>query len=86
MKIWVFLVVFTTWGGSFVGVNQWLLCWGEPMASRARPLRGALGRAPPPVCRVEILKKFTGKSVPENYTLFFLEKTRFSFQNVLNPI
>ena len=63
--------------GSFVGVNQWLLCWGEPMASRARPLRGALGRAPPPVCRVEILKKFTGKSVPENYTLFFGKNTFF---------
>ena len=35
------------------------------------PLRGALGRAPPPFGRVEILKKFTGKSVPENYTSFF---------------
>ena len=33
------------------------------------PLQGALGRAPPPFCRAEILKKFRGKSVPENYTL-----------------
>ena len=36
-------------------------------------LRGALGRAPLPFFRVEILKKFSGKSVPENYTLFFWE-------------
>ena len=35
------------------------------------PLRGALGRAPPPFSRVEILKKFTGKSVLEKCTLFF---------------
>ena len=35
------------------------------------PLRGALGRAPPPLCKVEIWKKFGGKSVPENCTLFF---------------
>ena len=35
------------------------------------PLRGALGRAPPPFCRAETLKNFKGKSVPENYTLFF---------------
>ena len=41
----------------------------EGMPLRGAPLRGALGRAPPPVCRAEILKKFTGKSVPENYTL-----------------
>ena len=39
------------------------------------PLRGAPGRAPPPVCRAEILKKFTGKSVPENYTLFLSKTT-----------
>ena len=45
-------------------------------ASPGAPLRGALGRAPPPFGRVEILKKFTGKSVPENYTLF-LEKISF---------
>ena len=35
------------------------------------PLRGALGRAPLPFSRVEILKKFTVKSVPGNCTLFF---------------
>ena len=72
----------------------WLLCWGEPMApllgwtngfagapaSRARPLRGALGQAPPPVCRVEMLKKFTGKSVPENYILFFVKNMFFPSQ------
>ena len=39
--------------------------------SAGAPLRGALGRAPPPFGRVEILKKFIGKSVPESYTLFF---------------
>ena len=47
------------------------------MPLRGAPLRGALGRAPPPVCRAEILKKFRGKSVPENYTLFFGEKNKF---------
>ena len=50
------------------------------------PLRGALGRAPPPICRAEILKKFTGKSVPENYTLFFGENFvfgHFTYQNAL---
>ena len=40
-------------------------------------LRGALGRAPPPFCKVEILKKFTGKNVPKNYTLCFLENCVF---------
>ena len=39
------------------------------------PLRGALGRAPPPFCRAEILKKFSGKSAPENYTLFLTKIT-----------
>ena len=38
-------------------------------------IRGALGRAPPPVCRAEILKKIRGKRVPENYTLFFWKNT-----------
>ena len=55
-------------------------------ASPGAPLRGALGRAPPPFGRVEILKKFTGKSVPENCTLFFWKKiflTIFAYQNAL---
>ena len=50
------------------------------------PLRGALGRAPPPFARVEILKKFTGKSVPENCTLFFGKNIffgHFTYQNAL---
>ena len=47
----------------------------EGMPLRGAPRRGALGRAPPPVCRAEILKKFSGKSVPENYTLFFGKNT-----------
>ena len=55
-------------------------------ASPGAPLRGALGRAPPPFSRVEILKKFTGKSVPENYTLFLGENIfwgYFTYQNAL---
>ena len=55
-------------------------------ASPGAPLRGALGRAPPPFGRVEILKKFTGKSVPENYTLFFGKNYvfgHFTYQNAL---
>ena len=47
--------------------------------SAGAPLRGALGRAPPPFSRVEILKKFTGKSVPENCTLFFGKNSFWSF-------
>ena len=39
------------------------------------PLRGAQGRAPSPGCRAEILKKFTGKSVPENYVVFLSKTT-----------
>ena len=53
------------------------------------PLRGALGRAPPPFCRAEILKKFRGKSVPENDTLFFDENHvfgHFTYQIALGPI
>ena len=42
-----------------------------PLRGRARfagaPPSGVAGPGPPPVCRVEILKKFTGKSVPDNY-------------------
>ena len=56
---------------------------------RARPLRGAPGRAPPPVCRAEILKKFRGKNVPENYTLFFHKNHvfgNFTHQIALGPI
>ena len=56
--------------------NQWFFdnghCYGHGHChGHGAPLRGAQGRAPPPGCRAEILKKFTGKSVPENYTLFF---------------
>ena len=57
--------------------------------ARARPLRGALGRAPPPVCRVEILQKFTGKSTPEKYTLFFGQKyvlRHFTYQYALKHV
>ena len=35
------------------------------------PLWGRAGPAPPPFSRVEILKKFSEKNVPENCTLFF---------------
>ena len=58
-------------------------------ASPGAPLRGALGRAPPPFGRVEILKKFTGKSVPENCTLFLGKNIFFGpfhYQNALKPI
>ena len=50
---------------------------GAPL--RGAPLRGALGQAPPPLCRVEILKKFTGKSVLENCTLLW-KKHVFPFK------
>ena len=38
------LVFFTIWStnGSLVGVNQWLLCWGEPMAPLLRWTNGSL--------------------------------------------
>ena len=71
----------------------WRLCWKEFWVIfgiflkgilgdvlgflEGAPLRGALGRAPPPFCRAEILKKFSGKNVPENYTLFFWKKQVF---------
>ena len=58
-------------------------------ASPGAPLRGALGRAPPPFGRVEILKKFTGKSVPENCTLFFWKNIffgYFTYQNALKHV
>ena len=51
--------------------------WGAP-PSGARPR----GRAPSPVCRAEILEKLGGKSVPENYTLFFGKNTFL----VISPI
>ena len=59
-----------------------------PLRGRA-PSGGALGRAPPPFSRVEILKKFTRKSVPENSTLFFGKNIflgYFTYQNALKPI
>ena len=51
----------------FILYSFWLYFTG------GAPLRGALGRAPPPVCRAEILKKFSGKSVLETI-LYFLGK------------
>ena len=42
---------------------------------RGALLRGALGRAPPPFCRAEILEKFSGKSVLETILYFLGEKT-----------
>ena len=39
---------------------------------------------PPPVCRAEILKKFIGKNVPENCTLFFGKKRFFPSKTVWN--
>ena len=56
------------------------------MPLRGAPLRGALGRAPPPFCKAEVLKKFSGKSVPENYTLFFDKKHVFGYKNKIHNI
>ena len=53
--------------------------WGRAPSGRAGP-------GPPPFFRVEILKKFSGKSVPENYTLFFGKNYvfgHFTYQNAL---
>ena len=49
---------------------SFLRLWGAPF-------RGALGRAPPPFCRAEILKKFSGKSVLETILYFFGKKIFF---------
>ena len=49
---------------------------------RGAPLRGALGRAPFPFSRLEILKKFTGKSVLEKCTLFFWKKYFFGIKTL----
>ena len=57
--------------------------------NQGMPPSGRAGPGPPPVCRAEILKKFTGKSVPENYVLFFNKKRvlgHFTYQNALGPI
>ena len=48
----------------------------------ARPF-GARWAGPPSFFWVEILKKFTGKNVPENYTLFFFGNCVFIIKTLV---
>ena len=72
------LLVWTS--GSFVGVNQWLPCWGEPMAgappSRARPF-GARWAGPRLLCVGWKYRKSSHEKVSRKTTLCFLLKLRF---------
>ena len=66
--------------GSFVGVNQWLPCSGEPMVSRARPLRGrapfgARWAGPPLPCVERKYWKSSQEKVSRKTTLYFFGKT-----------
>ena len=63
-------------GTFFFFFNPWF--WTQNLQDffeffEGAPLRGALGRAPPPFFRAEILKKFSGKSVLK-IILYFLGK------------
>ena len=79
-----FLTKNTFW---FIWDDFWAYSKGHAPSGRAPS--GRAGPGPPPFCRAEILKKFSGKSVPENYTLFFVKKRvfgYFTYQNALGPI
>ena len=71
--------------GSFVWVNQWLLCWGEPMApllgwtngfagAPPRPF-GARWAGPPLPCVEWKYWKSSQEKASRKTTLYFLEKT-----------